>query len=58
MRIKARESAFAEELVEGTNPTDFGRSYIVDSVPLALEALDFMQNAPRNNPESGRRPTP
>jgi hypothetical protein len=57
-RIRARESAFAQELAENINPTEFGRSYSGDSVQLALEALDFMDNKPKNNQKPNRRPHP
>jgi hypothetical protein len=44
VRIQGREPAFAQEIVDDTNPTDFGKSYIHDSIRLAYEALDFMEN--------------
>ena len=45
-RLAAREAEFVREIVEETNPTDFGKSYIADALQLAHEALDFMQNRP------------
>jgi hypothetical protein len=41
-----REAEFVREIIEETNPTDFGESYIADALQLAHEALDFMQNRP------------
>jgi hypothetical protein len=47
LRIRLREREFAEEILEETNPTDFGTSYLSDACGLALQALDFMEgNAP------------
>jgi hypothetical protein len=47
-RIETRAHALSEEMVEEVNPTEFGRSFIDDACSIALEALDFMENRPRN----------
>jgi hypothetical protein len=47
LRIETRTRAFEEEILEEVNPTEFGRSYMLDACELVLEALDFMRNGPK-----------
>jgi hypothetical protein len=47
LRIETRMRAFEEEILEEVNPTEFGRSYMLNACELVLEALDFMRNGPK-----------